>query len=1146
MTPASRWSAADVARAAGLEHAPTPEQAQVIEAPLGPLLVVAGAGSGKTETMAARVVWLVANGYVTPDQVLGLTFTRKAAGELAERVALRLRRLEAAGLWAPEPDESGAQVLSSTPTISTYHAYAGRLVTEHAVRLGIEPDSRLLSEAAAWQFAAEAVARHDGELGLLTKAESSIVAAVVDLAGELAEHLTEPDAVRAELDAVLAAVAATPLARGKRVAPLAKVTDALRERRAVLAVVEDFQRLKRGRDAMDFADQVALAARLARTFPDIGAAERGRYRAVLLDEFQDTSEAQLALLRDLFVAPSGTRGGHSAASDPSVTAVGDPHQAIYGWRGASSATLTRFPVEFAAADGPAPVLGLATTWRNDTAVLAAANLLAAPLRAVSRIPVAPLAARPGAGPGDLEVARLGTQAQEAAYLVDWLVRVRARATVSAAVLCRKRSQFGPVIEALEAAGVPYEVVGLGGLLLTPEIVDLVALLQVVADPTRGDALMRLLTGPMCRLGAADLDALHEWARERQRLNRRVDLGELPLDLDPAVRDADGEGSAAGRGRLVELAPDSVDEPSIVEAVEELPPPNWRGRAGEHLDPEVSGRLHGLAIAIRRVRSLTGLPLADLVGEAERSLGLDVEVLSRPEHPPAVARVHLDAFADVAATFSVSADRPTLEAFLAWLAAAEAEERGLEAATLEPTPGAVQVLTVHAAKGLEWDVVAVPGLAEGTFPTWQPAPVVKPAGSGWQVDDPRPSGWTGGLSGLPYSLRGDRESLPCFRYAAARDSAELTARHDEFRDAEGRRILDEERRLVYVAVTRARRRLLLTAPVWLASGQRPRVTSRFLEEIRAAAGALGVRQGPWEPLPEPTDELVNPLLEQVRTVLWPVDPEPARRAAVERAAAAVQAARAARGGQLQLAVGPAGAGPATSEEQALDADLAVLLAERRAEQDRGEEVLDLPGHLSASDLVRLAADPRGFAVAWRRPVPSAPALAARRGTAFHAWVERHYSRAALVDLLELPGAADDDASSVPGLPGTEADLALLTGHFLASEWAAREPVEIEIAVETVLDGVAVRGRIDAVFARPDGGVSIVDWKTGDPPADQAQEQVRAVQLGAYALAYARLRGLDPGWVDGAFFYARTGQTVWPRLPTAPELSAILAIVGERPG
>ena len=104
-----------------------------------PLLVVAGAGSGKTETMASRVVWLVANGHVEPDQVLGLTFTRKAATELAERIGRRLRRLRHVGMWAPAQEPDDAEVLGGTPTVSTYHSYAGRLVREHALRLGWSP-----------------------------------------------------------------------------------------------------------------------------------------------------------------------------------------------------------------------------------------------------------------------------------------------------------------------------------------------------------------------------------------------------------------------------------------------------------------------------------------------------------------------------------------------------------------------------------------------------------------------------------------------------------------------------------------------------------------------------------------------------------------------------------------------------------------------------------------------------------------------------------------------------------------------------------------------------------------------------------------------------------------------------------------------
>jgi DNA helicase-2/ATP-dependent DNA helicase PcrA len=167
------------------------------------------------------------------------------------------------------------------------------------------------------------------------------------------------------------------------------------------------------------------------------------------------------------------------------------------------------------------------------------------------------------------------------------------------------------------------------------------------------------------------------------------------------------------------------------------------------------------------------------------------------------------------------------------------------------------------------------------------------------------------------------------------------------------------------------------------------------------------------------------------------------------------------------------------------------------------------------------------------MPQAPALAARRGTAFHAWVEQHFARAAMVDITDLPGSADED-------PGEDSELPQMKEHFLASEWASQVPAEIEIAVETVIDGIAVRGRIDAVFPRAGGGFTIVDWKTGAKPGGELAA-TRALQHAAYRVAYARLRGLDLADVDAAFYYAATGETVWPVLPDDGALAALLGSV-----
>ena len=184
--PGPRYGPVQLARLLGLPE-PTAEQAAVIGAPLRPVAVIAGAGSGKSETMAARLVWLVANGLARPERMLGLTFTRKAAAELADRVRRRLDGLRRAGL-----EGLAADLLTGEPVICTYHAYAGRLVADHALREAMEPSMRLITPAVAWQIAAGVVAAYDGPVDAIEWTPRSVTAAVLQLAGELAEHCAAP------------------------------------------------------------------------------------------------------------------------------------------------------------------------------------------------------------------------------------------------------------------------------------------------------------------------------------------------------------------------------------------------------------------------------------------------------------------------------------------------------------------------------------------------------------------------------------------------------------------------------------------------------------------------------------------------------------------------------------------------------------------------------------------------------------------------------------------------------------------------------------------------------------------------------------------------------------------------------------------
>src|SRR5690606_31320192 len=411
-------------------------------------------------SMAGRVVWLVANGLVKPANVPGLPFTRKAAAELATRVRERLAGLAEAGLIDPE-------LLHDEPTVSTYHSYASRLVTDHALREGLEPTMRLVTPAVSWQLASRVVAMYDGPMDRVELSPASVTAAVLELAGELSEHLRGPDDVRrigewlhdrhAELTGRVTKAQKRPLA-----------VQAAREQ--LLPLVEAYERLKRRREVIDYGDQMALAARIAARHREVGEIERSRFAVVLLDEYQDTSHAQLVLLRSLF------GGGHP------VTAVGDPCQSIYGWRGASAGNLRRFPADFRTASGDqAPVRQLSVSFRNGDRVLDVAARVQLPLRMEAReVPVLV----PGANRVDrgcVTCAFHETAEDEAEWIAGMLAKLigqevapdglpwgdRERKKTLAiqpqdiAVLARKRSQFPALRRALEERDIPVEVVGLG-------------------------------------------------------------------------------------------------------------------------------------------------------------------------------------------------------------------------------------------------------------------------------------------------------------------------------------------------------------------------------------------------------------------------------------------------------------------------------------------------------------------------------------------------------------------------------------------------------------------------------------------------------------------------------------------------------------
>ncbi|MEN2740026.1 ATP-dependent DNA helicase [Microbacterium sp. X-17] len=1022
-----RLSASEIAEALG-QFPPTAEQTAVIEAPLEPALVVAGAGSGKTETMAGRVVWLVANGLVRREEVLGLTFTRKAAGELTERIGRRLAVLDRLGLAA---DAADGNDLLERATVATYNSFADQIVREHAVRIARDPDAAVLSDSAAWLLMRRVVlGSDDPRLEERPEAVRTIVDAALRIAQDAADHRVDLDRLGRFADE-FARVAELP-SENKRTTVYADVVKAVADTGALpllARLAEEYRDRKRRAGVLDFSDQVAGALELVTRHPDVAAELRGRYRVVLLDEYQDTSVLQTELLSTLF-------------ADAAVMAVGDPHQAIYGWRGASAGNLGGFARAFAPA-GDARRFALSASWRNSRRVLEAAAGVVAALPAA--VPVDALRPRPDAPAGEVAIVEEVDVDAEADRVAAWFdgvraARARADRPTTGAILFRSKKHMVRYGEALGRRGIPHRILGLGGLLSTPEVADVVCALRVVSDPHAGSALIRLLGGPRWGIGLPDLRALADLAR-------RI------------------EEDAAPEGERIEQA-------SLVDALDamlRLPDEHGWLRA---LTPAARTRLREAAGVFAGLRRAAALPIPELVRVIELELRLDVELAANETRGPArVAVAQLRAFVDEVHAFLATDEAGTLPSLLAWLDHAERLDE-LAPRTEPAEDDVVQLLTIHGSKGLEWDAVAVVRLVEDELPT---AP-----------RDTR--GWLG-FGVLPYAFRGDAAWLPDLAWEGAASQQELKAAFDDFVAANKDRQRDEDRRLAYVAVTRARDHLCLSGAPWSGT-KRPRERSAFLREIAEALGIALPAQEPGE----------NPYAGVRRTMSWPLDPLGERRVRVERAAERASAAL---------------AEPRAQPEE----DLELLLAERAAQ---------LAGRTPSPRLRVAASRYRELTAVEADSVvlPERPHRRTRIGTSFHEWVERRSGLAGTVRALD-DGLWDRDETwaeaDAEGIPEDEVAAGLRTA-FERSEWGALRPLEVETQIDMPVtgdDGIRriVVCKLDAVYRRADRGdrIEIVDWKTGSPPASEAERAERMLQLGLYRQAYHLKHGIPLDEIDVALFY-----------------------------
>ncbi len=1110
------FSAGELAILTGA-NPPTEEQSAVITAPRGQLLVVAGAGSGKTETIANRLVYGVINAGIVPEAILGLTFTRKAAAEMAARFALRLERFASlmesvqnrqqtaeviAVLKAADLDldqlrqrfealtQRGitSEMLRHPVSVSTYDSYAGTLLTEFGNLVGRESGFTTITDAARYQIMTDVVQSWTGALGVKREGENTehLIKILLTLANDTNSHLVDLAEMKQTYRSCLSVAKHLRDTEGselnrKASDQLKSILSAMEFGRNATDVIQAFNERKQELMMADFSDQTRETVRLVEHLPVVGDSQRERFQLVFLDEFQDTSVAQMRFLSGIF-------------RDCAVTAVGDPNQAIYGWRGASAASMEDFGTMFCSDPQQLLTRTLSTSWRNDEDILKVANRISVELAtapspgasgkarrnqglqpAVSK----PLQARPGANPGIVYGIQTLTDIQQSQAVVNFLrlwqaQRVKlqsegmpAEKLPTAAILCRAKNAIPGLVEALRRAGIPYQTRGMQGVLTDPGVRLVRAALEVTDNPEKSASLLILLD--RYRLGLSDLQA----------------VGQNPHRFTPyqIVMEGGAEVSA---------------------------------EAGLRLE-----KLRGILTELRENAAFaTPLVLARL---AHRLLDLDIE--QQLPGSPCHAAAYVE-FLNLVRDFGRTPGA-TLSGFLNWLSAGEDEEASFADLDFEVDNAAVQIITIHAAKGLEWDWVAVPNLNKKTFPS------------------AKSNIWITQRNVLPYPLRSDRAHLPELEL---KTQTVLTAKGKvsskkgllgPYQEEAGQYTLREESRLAYVAFTRAKSRLLLGHCWFERQTQAERLPSQFFlvaqdphqhiftdaevsgvvdgvdaeasggsaaetenlltpfnaETFAQEAARLGITlpsvEWPETEVTSIPEKTQNPNRGRFDAGVWPALPWTQTRQDFAHAVAVAEAA---------LDSGKFADGISQDAAEETERRLGQLLHQPQTRLGTG----DLLGRISATGMARLAQDSEGYLLQRLRPLPQEPSAAARLGTYMHAWIASQLENE---DVLIFDAGMEDGFTSeqrklLHKWQQHYADLEVLRR-------LRRPRVEFngELYVEEA-GGAVIPLRIDAQFVEAQTGkIWILDWKTGRRPTPENYAQWLH-QLGIYRLYWLQAHPQTP--------------------------------------
>ena len=983
------------------------EQEAVVEYPLHPLRVSAGAGTGKTTTVSYRIARLVEREGIAPEQVLGLTFTNKAAQELSHRVTQVLSR----------PGDLLREV-----QVNTYHGFCSQIVTEFGALLGIERHLSIIGPAQTRQIVKQVI-RETSLSGLDNTDSFHLPGTIIRFSSSLADHLIDPQLI----DAAMLAPQVPDLVRGdfrlkRQFDDYRRLVTALGKRPGMAEAARRYQEHKVRLGVVDYGDLISQAHRILTLEPEVAQRIRRRYRAAVADEYQDTNAAQRVILQVLF------------GDGFPLTVVGDSDQTLYEWRGASLDNFAGFSHHFPTGEGkPSETLHLTLNRRSGQQVIHFANRVKQNIG--SHTPG--LQALPEALPGMVTARWHPNFMAEATWIAEQLIERhrQGRQWREMAVLFRKTKDIRAVYQQLVAQNIPAEVANLGGLLTVPEVVEIHAWLRMVGRFDDREAAARILGGSRYRLGLGDIRHLSKWAY------RRPD-GRVRALLD-GLED----------GRFWRDLPDRLHEPF-----------REFGEEYRYLLAACQGVPAGEACRI--------------ILEKTRAWA-DVE--SIPDNTRLTVRLNLYRFLDLAESWSPLEGASTVEGFLDFLdALLEEPSEEVDAARVSDE-NAVTMLTVHKAKGLEWPVVFVPAVYRSNFPSQavggfdNPYRKAETVPWDWRIDPP--------------------DHVPV---TPSMDATTLSGLLEDQQDAVRASHQSQEWRIAYVAATRAKEELLVSGAHWYGYPEptlRPRLPhqSDFFKAAWVAAQA--------EP---PLDA------DQALQEVYPEEPRPSTFASPEQSAFAPDPVFGEGGWAhgMRCAIENPESTSQFARERGVEDEYRATLEEFTGMLFQLPDPDPTPAPemvlTSATDLVTYAQCPKKYFWTRVEPLPRRYSYVTRRGTRIHRQIELHHQ--GKVPLLEPD-------SEEPDLAGDDRPVESSTGPgpfevFLESRFSGMQTQWLEKAFNLRLGGnFLVRGRIDAVYRRGAGDWEIVDFKSGQPPAEDPHS-TRLAQMQVYALAVSEVPELGP--------------------------------------